>query len=277
MDVITQTLSDIPGVPNFQLTEFFEKRTKYCLLIPVINENGRLHAQLMRAKKAGVPALADIAICDGGSTDGSTEFDKLEKAGVRALLVKTGAGKQGAQLRTGIWWALNAGYEGVITIDGNNKDSIENVQRFITKLDEGYDFVQGSRFVAGGLAVNTPPVRTVAVKLVHAPVISRVAGQRFTDTTNAYRAYSKNYLTHPQVQPLRDVFAGYELLAYLSTRATQLGLKACEVPVARVYPKEGKTPTKIKGFSGNLNLLKILGANARGAYNPPAAIAELEE
>ena len=25
----------------------------------------------------------------------------------------------------GFWWALERGYEGIITIDGNNKDSIE--------------------------------------------------------------------------------------------------------------------------------------------------------
>ena len=70
------------------------------------------------------------------------------------------------------------------------------------------------------------------------------------------------------MQPLRDVFQGYELLAYLSVRATQLGMKACEVPVARVYPKSGKTPTKIKGMRGNAELLKILFANFRGVYAP---------
>lgn len=256
------------GVPDFELSEYFEKRSRYCLLIPVINEDGRLAAELARAQKAGVDKLADIAICDGGSTDGSTEDDVLKAAGVRALLVKKGPGKQGAQLRTGIFWALQNGYEGVLTIDGNNKDSIENVPRFIEKLEEGYDLVQGSRYVKGGMAVNTPVSRHLAVKLIHAPVISWVAGQKFTDTTNAYRAYSRRYLEHPDVQPLRDVFDTYELLAYLSTRATQVGLKACEVPVARVYPKGEPTPTKIKGMRGNASLMKILLANARGKYNP---------
>ncbi|MEQ2855579.1 MULTISPECIES: hypothetical protein [Clostridium] len=60
----------------------------------------------------------------------------------------------------------------------------------------------------------------------------------------------------------------YELLAYLSVRATQIGMKACEIPVARVYPKTGKTPTKISFFKGNSELMKILLKNACGAYNP---------
>lgn len=263
-----QTIDNIKGVPSFALTTFFEKKSRYCLLIPVINENGRIIAELKRAKQAGIQTLVDIALCDGGSTDGSTDADFLEQVGIRALLVKTGPGKQGAQLRTGIWWAMEQGYEGVITIDGNNKDSIENVPRFIQKLEQGYDFVQGSRFIKGGMAVNTPLSRLVAVRCIHAPLISITAKQRFTDTTNAYRAYSMRYLQHPEVQPLRDVFAGYELLAYLSVRATQLGMKSAEVPVARVYPAEGKTPTKIKGMRGNADLMKILVANMVGKYNP---------
>lgn len=257
-----------PGVPAMELTTFFEKRRRYCLLIPVINENGRLAKQLARAKQAGIQSLADIAICDGGSTDGSTDASKLREAGVRVLLVKLGPGKQGAQLRTGIWWALQQGYDGILTIDGNNKDSIENLPRFIQKLQQGYDFVQGSRFVKGGLGVNTPLSRLVAVRAIHAPVTSLAAGHHFTDTTNAYRAYSSRYLAHPGVQPLRDIFEGYELLAYLSTRASQLGLAVCEVPVARVYPKGQPAPTKIKGLRGNAGLLRVLAANALGRYNP---------
>ena len=74
--------------------------------------------------------------------------------------------------------------------------------------------------------------------------------------------------THPDVRPLRDVFGGYELLAYLSIRATQLGLKACEVPVTRAYPATGKTPTKISGFKGNSDLMKVLLNALAGKYNP---------
>ena len=263
-----EVMQGLDGVPDFELAEYFPKKRKYCLLIPVINENGRLAKELQRAQQAGVPGCVDIAICDGGSTDGSTAHQTLQQYGVRALLTKTGVGKQGAQLRTGIYWGLQAGYEGILTVDGNNKDSVENVPRFVAKLEEGYDFVQGSRFVPGGLAVNTPKVRHIAVRMLHAPVISLTAGHHFTDTTNAFRAYSRRYLTHPLVQPLRDVFSGYELLAYLSTRATQLGLLACEVPVARVYPKGEPAPTKIKGFKGNAGLLRVLAANAMGRYLP---------
>lgn len=256
------------GVPRFECTEYCEKTKDYVLLIPIINEGERIIRELERAAQNNVSDYADIVICDGGSTDGCTEETRLRQLGINTLLVKRDTGKQGAQLRMGIWWALERGYKGVVTIDGNDKDSIEDVPRFIEKLKEGYGLVQGSRFVKGGKAINTPLIRTVSVRLIHAPVISLTAGQWFTDTTNAFRAYSAEYLKDTRVSPLRDVFMTYELLAYLSVRASQLGYRACEIPVTRAYPKTGKTPTKISFFKGNSELMKILIRNAFGAYTP---------
>lgn len=256
------------GVPMFVSTEYGKKIREYVVLIPIINEGDRIIKELKRAYKYNIADYADIVICDGGSTDGCTEEARLRKLKVNTLLVKHDVGKQGAQLRMGIWWAVQRGYKGIITIDGNNKDSIEDIPHFIEKLEEGYDLVQGSRFVKGGNAINTPFIRTVSVRLIHAPIISLTAHQRFTDTTNAYRAYSLRYLQDVRVQPLRDIFMTYELLAYLSVRATQIGMKACEIPVTRAYPKSGKTPTKISFFKGNIELMKILISNAFGAYNP---------
>jgi len=260
-------VSNLCGVPDYICDEYISKKSNYCLLIPIINENGRIQKELLRAQSAKINEIIDIVICDGGSTDGCTSADELQSLGVNTLLTKTGSGKQGAQLRMGFWWALERGYEGFVTIDGNNKDSIEDVPSFINKLEQGYDFIQGSRFVKGGKAINTPLMRYIAARFIHAPIISLTAGKWFTDTTNAFRAYSKHYITHPDVQLFRDIFISYELLAFLSVKASQIGLKTCEIPVTREYPKNEQTPTKIKGFHGNKLLLKILLENARGKYN----------
>ena len=256
------------GVPKFECLEYHQKSKDYVVLIPIINEGIRIHRELFRAKKNNISDYADIVICDGGSDDGCTDETKLKKLDVNTLLIKQDTGRQGAQLRMGIWWALKRGYKGIITIDGNNKDSIEDVPKFIEKLKKGYDFIQGSRFIKGGKGVNTPIIRELSVKFIHAPIISITAHRRFTDTTNAYRGYSARYLKDERVKPLRDIFVTYELLAYLSVRAAQIGMRVCEIPVTRIYPKQGKTPTKISLFKGNMELMKILVMNAMGAYNP---------
>lgn len=256
------------GVPGFECAEYEEKKNEYVVLIPIINEGNRIIDELSRAKEAKVSEYADIVICDGGSTDGCTEESRLRALDVNSLLIKKDVGKQGAQLRMGIWWALQRGYKGIVTIDGNNKDSIEDIPRFVNKLKEGYDFVQGSRFIEGGRAINTPFIRWISVRMIHAPIISLTAHYHFTDTTNAYRAYSVRYLTDKRVKPLRDIFMTYELLAYLSVRASQIGMKVCEIPVTREYPESGKTPTKISFIKGNSELMSILLKNAMGEYKP---------
>jgi len=261
--------TNIHGVPEFEATEYSGKQSDYCILIPILNEGERIITELKRALEHDIPNKYDIIICDGNSTDGCTEESSLCALGVNTLLVKLGEGKQGAQLRMGFWWSNQRGYKGFVTIDGNNKDSIEDIPRFIEKIEAGYDLIQGSRFIHGGRAINTPLVRYIAVRLLHAPIISLTAHHRFTDTTNAFRAYSRRYINHPDVQIFRDIFSTYELLAYLSIRATQLGMKACEVPVSRIYPKGEKTPTKISPIKGNILLFKILIANMLGKYNPP--------
>lgn len=258
----------IQGVPDFRSISFKDKASDFILLIPIINEGDRLIKELHRAQNSGISKLVDIVLCDKGSTDGSVEYTRLIELGVSSMLVKKDIGGQGAQLRMGIWWAFEKEYKGIITIDGNNKDSIEDVPKFIKKLRDKYDFVQGSRFIKGGKAIRTPLLRLVATRLIHAPIISLTAKFHFTDTTNAFRAYSVDYLRDSRVKPLRDCFQTYELLAYLSVRASQLGMRVCEIPVERVYPSSGKVPTKISLFKGNFELLKILFYNVIGKYNP---------
>lgn len=260
--------TSIPGVPDFEEIRLQAPSSKYCLLIPVINEGSRIQHELERAHHSNVDKMCDIIICDGGSTDGSLSLDFLRNVGVNTLLIKQGPGKQGAQLRTGIYTALERNYEGVITVDGNDKDSVESVPLFIEALEAGYGFVQGSRFIPGGQAINTPLLRLLALRLIHAPVTSLAARAHFTDTTNAFRAYSAEYLRDIRLNPLRDIFSGYELLAYLAVRASQIGYRTIEVPVTRSYPATGETPTKISGINGNFNLLAILFRAAFGRYNP---------
>jgi dolichol-phosphate mannosyltransferase len=255
-------------IPVFKKRVFNKKQTKYCLCMPVINEGERLLKQLERIKQQQIDQIIDIVICDGDSSDGSTEEDLLKKYGINTLLIKKDVGKLSAQLRMGYAWALERGYAGVITMDGNNKDNPADIVTFINKLEEGYDLVQGSRFIKGGKEINTPIIRKWAIKLIHAPIISLKAGFKFTDTTNGFRGYSVKYLEHPEVQPLRTIFMNYELLAYLSVRASRLGLKTVEIPVERGYPKGKKVPSKISFWQGNLELLKTLMELVFNRYDP---------
>jgi dolichol-phosphate mannosyltransferase len=260
-------------VPSFDVHEYQPRRADYCVCAFVINENGKLHKQLQKMQP--YCALVDIIVADGGSNDGSTDRTVLEPLGVNTLLVKTGHGKLGAQMRMAFAWALDRGYKGVICIDGNGKDGPDSLPLFVEKLAAGYDHIQGSRFIPGGVSENLPLSRWVGLKFIHAPLITLASGFRYTDTTNGFRGYSRRLLEDPRVAVFRDVFVGYELHYYLAIRAARLKLKVCELPVARRYPASGPVPTKITPIRGNLRVLKCLFAACLGRYNvshnPPDA------
>jgi dolichol-phosphate mannosyltransferase len=252
--------------PAHESHVFRPKRHGYALVIPVINEGDRIRRQIERIATIALPV--DIIIADGGSTDGSLANDFLRASNTRALLVKTGPGKLSAQLRMAYAWALAEGYEGIVTVDGNGKDNVEAIPSFVEKLKAGYDYVQGSRYVPGGQAINTPLDRKIGGRLIHAPVMSLFGYHWYTDTTNGFRGYSARYLRDPKVAPFRDVFGRYELLFYLTVRAGQLGYRCIEIPVMRMYPRGEKLPTKIAGLKGRLTMLGEMFAAATGQFNP---------
>lgn len=256
------------AVPDFTLIEWGRRRSPYALCVFVLNEGERFRAQLERMRP--LASQVDVIIADGGSSDGAVTPDVLARHGVRALLTKRGSGKLSAQMRMALAYALERGYEGAVVMDGNNKDDPSAVPAFVQLLTVGYDHVQGSRYVPGGRAINTPWPRHLAVRLLHAPLVSLAAGCRYTDTTNGFRAYSRRLLLDERVAPFRDVFSGYELHYYLAIRAVRLGFNVCETPVTRAYPL-GKTPTKIRGLRGNLLILRTLWRACRHRYDPPSS------
>ena len=262
---IQQKIEDTWEVPKYITTEFRNKSSKYCICIPVINEGEKLKKQLSRMQPYA--KLAGIIILDKGSTDSSTNPKFLKSQHVRTLLTLDDEGRQGTQLRMGVSYALKQNYQGIIQIDGNNKDGVEQIPEFIKALDEGYDYVQGSRFISGGKAINTPLGRWIGVRLIASPLISIAAWYLYTDVTNGFRGYSRKYLTHPKVKPFRNEFVRYEFNLYLTERANQIGLKTKEIPVTRAYPK-GMVPTKISPIKGNLDFLRTIIKVSLGQYHP---------
>lgn len=259
-------------LPAYEAFELRPRRARYALCVFVLNEGERLMKQL--ARMAPWVADVDIVVADGGSSDGSNRPEVLAERGVTTLLIKRGPGRLSAQMRMAMGHALRAGYEGALVMDGNNKDDPAAIPRLVRALDEGTDHAQGSRFVAGGKAINTPPVRYWAIKLVHAPLLSLASGFRYTDTTNGFRGYSRRFLLDPRVQPFRGIFNNYELHYYLALRAAELGFAVREVPTTRAYPKAGKTPTKIHGWRGNVQVLRTLLEVCFRKFHPPESESE---
>jgi glycosyltransferase involved in cell wall biosynthesis len=240
------------------------RRNRWAICVFVINEGKKVRMQLREMKTYS--KLVDLIVADGGSTDGSLTEELMREVEATALLVKTGPGKLSAQMRMAMDYCMTEGYDGVIVIDGNGKDGLDAIPSFVEALEAGWDHVQGSRFVPGGHHENTPLSRYIAVNLVHAPMVSLASGFRYTDTTNGFRAYSRRLLTDPQIDIFRSCFDRYQLHYHLAIESVKRGLRVKELPVSRVYPASGKTPTKIKGFGGLFAVLRQLFDVCVGKY-----------
>jgi dolichol-phosphate mannosyltransferase len=256
-------------LPAYTAHLFAPRRSRFCLLVTVIDESQRLRRQLAHTQAYG--SLVDVIVSDGGSSDGSTDPGALRRLGVRAVLVSRREARFSASLRIGFAWALEQGYEGVITVDGNDKDGVEALPAFVDALDAGWDFVQGSRFAPGGRHQHTPLLRYMGIRYLHAPIVRHLSGFAYTDTTNGFRAHSATLLLDHRLQLSRAVFSGYELPAYLAIRAPQLGFRVRELPVSRCYPS-GPVPTKIRPVRGPLELLWVLWRVRHGHLDAPGAV-----
>ena len=260
----TSTRGDDISTPAYRIDWQRPRKHRWAICVFVINEGEKVRKQLRAMKAYG--ELVDLIVADGGSTDGSLTPELMQEVDAKALLIKTGPGKLSAQMRMAMDYCMSEGYEGVIVIDGNGKDGLDAIPSFVEALEQGWDHVQGSRFIPGGHHENTPLTRYLAVNLLHAPMISLASGFRYTDTTNGFRAYSRKLLTDPQIDIFRPCFDRYQLHYHLAIESAKRGFRVKEVPVSRTYPASGKTPTKIKGFGGLFAVLRQLFDVCTGKY-----------
>ena len=185
---------------NDYIIKFSLKRKhKYCLVIPVINEGSKIINFIKKLNSNYIYNKLDIIIIDGGSNDGSINIDFFKNMNINSLLVMTSQGGVGSQLRIAYSFAMMLKYDGVITIDGNDKDDPTYIPNFIQLLNSGYDFVQSSRFISGGNHSNTPLIRYLAIRFIHAPLLSIASGIKWTDSTQGFRAYSKSLILSEKI------------------------------------------------------------------------------
>jgi dolichol-phosphate mannosyltransferase len=253
-------------LPAHTIEELGPKANSLCIVIPVLNEAERLSRQLARMRP--FCSECDIVIADGNSTDGCAAAERMRSFGVRTVLRKLEPGGMSTGMRMAYAYALRQGYVGIIQVDGNNKDGVEAIPEYVALLRRGADCVLGSRYLPGGSAINTPLIRDLAIRLVHAPLISLAARRRMTDTTNGFRGFSRRFLLDPGVRPFRHVFANYNLPYYLAVRSVQLGYRVEDVAVVRAYPKDEPAPTKIRGPKGYFGVIAELLNTVIGTYNP---------
>jgi dolichol-phosphate mannosyltransferase len=194
-----------------------------------------------------------VAVNDGSTDDGPA---LLRAAGLRVLdQPHRGAG---AAIKTAVRYALDNGYDILVLMAGNNKDDPEEIPRLLKPIvQDGYDYVQGSRFLPGGSSPHLPPFRWLSIKTLSL-LFRLYTWRRCTDLTNGFRAYRVSLLRDdPRINIWQDWLDEYEYEYYVHWKAYTCGYRCTEVPVTKSYPaQKGVKYSKIRPFSGWWSMLR---------------------
>jgi dolichol-phosphate mannosyltransferase len=226
-------------------------------LIVVVNyEQGLEIGSFLTRLQADNPGLAVIVV-DDASRDRSPII--AEGLGFRVIRRTENRGV-GAAIRTGIQYARNTGeYEFVVIMSSNGKMRPNELPRVVAPiLSDEADYVQGSRFVAEGRALQLSAFRGLAIPL-YSLLASGVLRRRFTDITCGFRAYRLSLFNDPRVRLDQDWLDQYETELYIHYYACRLGLRIVEVPVTIDYSHLGPgRKSKIRPGSGWWSLFRPL-------------------
>jgi len=208
---------------------------KICVVIPAFNEE--IHIKTVVEKIKLNPDISAVYVVDDGSSDQTSKT--AEEAGATVLSHKVNMGV-GSALRDGFVRAKKDGMEVIVVMGGDDQDDPAQISRLIEPIiKDGFDLVQGSRWIEGGKVENIPLFRRITTQL-YAIYLRIFTGFYFTDGTNGFRAFRTSILDNINLD--QTWLNTYELEPYLLFKAIALKMKVTEAPVTKIYHiKEGYT------------------------------------
>jgi dolichol-phosphate mannosyltransferase len=220
------------------------------LIAPALNEGAKIGEVVRRTPRDVVDT---ILVIDDGSTDGTAAVARSQGAEIISFDRVYGAG---FAIRRGFDEARRRGFDIVVVIAGNNKDAPEEITRLLDPIcDAGYDFVMGSRFLAGGRYGGDMPVYRKLATRLHPFLVSLCCGRKVTESSNGYRAMKVSVLDDPRIDLCQSWLQGYQLEVYLLIKLLHLGYRTTEVPVSKVYPSRATGNTKMRPIVDWWNML----------------------
>ncbi|MEI8344941.1 MAG: glycosyltransferase family 2 protein, partial [Candidatus Omnitrophota bacterium] len=163
----------------------------------------------------------------------------------------------GAAIRTAIGYGRRNGFDILVILAGNDKDRPSEIARLTDPVKkDGYDFVQGSRYLPGGEFGCMPLYRQFSTRWLHPMLFSLIAGRRITDSTNGFRAIRLGCFDDKRIDIDQPWLDHYELEPYIFFKFIKLGYKVKEVPVTKIYPPKALGYTKMKPITGWWSILR---------------------
>ena len=211
---------------------------KILALIPAYNETAHV-TEVVTGARTHLPVL----VVDDGSADDTAA--RAEEAGATILRQSANQGK-GTALRTGFRWALDTGYEAVVTLDADGQHDPSEIPKFLDAYaDRGADLIIGARDFS-----HMPPIRRLS-NTVGGWAFSWAIGQPIRDNQSGYRLISRRLLE----AILASDEAGFEFEVEMIVICVQRDFKLDWVPIRTIY---AGGPSHIRPWHHMVNFLRVV-------------------
>ena len=214
-------------------------KMKKLIVIPAYNEQGKIESVVAKIPQG---LIDDVLVVDDHSSDKTSE--EAAAAGARVVRHERNTGVGGA-IRSGIDYARANGFDVVAILSGDDQHDPNDLYGVLRPIiEDGFDFVQGSRRLGGLDSPNIGWFRRFFT-WVYAVVFRVMTGFPCTDATNGGRAFRVDIFSRdPAIDLWQDWLNTYELEPYLFYQVVRRGFKVTEAPMKVIYHSRGTTKMK---------------------------------
>ena len=194
------------------------------VVIPAKNESGNIGWVLDH-----LPAFVhEVILVDGNSTDGTVETARAIRKDI--IVVNEERPGKGSALRAGFARATG---DIIVMIDADGSMVPAEMRRMLYLLDDGFDFVKGSRFMAGGSSEDITWLRGLGNHVL-VSLVNRLFGARFTDLCYGFCGFHRTHLAALDLDS-----DGFEIETEIVLHALKAQLNITEVPSLELERRSG--------------------------------------
>jgi dolichol-phosphate mannosyltransferase len=229
--------SSVPPAPPVPLGV----RLLLSVVMPAYNEVALVGPTVERLHNAltGAGVRHELIVVDDASGDGTGALLDALASRVAALRVVH------RQAPPGVGRAVRAGLaamhgDAAVIVMADGSDRPEDICAYYRLLEQGYDAIFGSRFVAGGSVKHYPPLKLL-VNRIGNQAMRLLFGRAENDLSNALKAYRRHVLD--AVGPLEADH--FEVFVELPLKALATGARVATLPVAWQGRQAGASKLKL--------------------------------
>lgn len=224
---------------------------KISLILPAHNEEENLRILVPKVLERYRKFFNEIIIVNDSSTDSTRKVaEGLAKKyhGKIKLVNRHPPNGVGYAIRDGIK-NVSKSSEWVMTMDSDFLHNIGDIQKFIDKVNEGYDGATGSRFISRNSLINYPLTKKIANRAYHA-LLWLLLGLKQKDVTNNFKLYRKKVFDDIELKA-----GNFAVNAETGLIPIMKGYRIAEVPVIWKERDHGKS--KFAVFKLGPSYLKV--------------------